>query len=127
MKSLFIYVLFFNFIQYAYGDSTLATENTIDTKSKTDIELKYPFTCEGIYLIDNGMALDRTGLFFDLNSKNLICTYGMMSECAVPKKGQSCICPPVKWVDGGCWKKYSEFQRIKSIKDREWHDKNFKK
>jgi hypothetical protein len=131
-----ILILLFTLNNNVFGGDNLPTSTASSEPANPNVANDYTkgilksdstFKCAGIGLIDKGMALDREGLFFDLGSQELICTYGMMSKCAVPNEGQSCICPPAKWVDSGCWAKYSEFQRIKSIKDREWYEKNIKK
>jgi len=73
------------------------------------------FVCEGIALIDQGLATDRGADFLDIKTQEIICKYGMaVPSCTSKSADQPCSCPPSQWTDNKCWEKYSEFSKLKT-------------
>lgn len=67
------------------------------------------FTCKGIGMIDNGIALDGSVIFFKTDTRKLICSYGMAWCLSADTKLCSNSCPPPEWKENGCWEKREEY------------------
>lgn len=87
-------------IKYANRDILLATSIK---KQRYD-----HFQCAGVGMIDKGLALDGGAIFYDVDTREFICEFGM-SYC-VSAKDKRCNgkCPPIEWVENKCWEKRKE-------------------
>ncbi len=77
------------------------------------------FTCAGIGMIDNGIALDGSAVFFKADTRELICTFGMVYCFSADAKNCSQPCPPPEWKENGCWDKRKQ---LLEKEDKEWKE-----
>ncbi len=82
------------------------------------------FLCSEIGLINQGVGLEQDYLFFNESPREFICKSGMGgSFCSSQSESERCVCPPRKWEDDGCRKKYSDYLKLKFENFQKAHNK----